>query len=735
MHNHTDSIIELENVSFTYGNSTTPALSHITLDVPRGQWLTIIGHNGSGKSTLSKILAAVSAPTAGHVTLVGIPVFYGGEIDRPAYHRARHNISYVTQNPEDQIVSTTVKDDVAFEPENLGHTPHDTARLVYEALSITQMSAYADDDPNNLSGGQQQRVAISSALAAHPDILILDEPFAYVDSAAREHILNALKKAHESGTTIVLITHHAAVAHRGDRVIEMAAGHVIRDIAASDFDNVQDDSIITIDKLETSGVSTQWLAPSSNNSDIIFEARNVSYAYDRTNTVLSHMSLSIRRGEFLAVCGPNGAGKSTLMNLISGAAQPTSGTVTSSAQRIGFVMQKAEHQLFASTVREDIAYGPKNLGLSENEVKERVNETAQFLGIEHILDRTPWELSGGQQRLAAIAGVIAMKPDMLIVDEPTAGLDTTMRAKILGMLTSLHERGTTVVMISHSLEDICAYADRAIVLNPATDILGQVSHADTQCTSTPQSRFDPRIITVFSILATFSMFAVTSWWQLALASCATVLYACTSRIPFRKLIRELHGFWIFIVCLAVFNLFFVQTGHEIKHWGILRITDDGCMASVLYAARFTFAGVIAISMLHMLPANRMTDAVEHLARPLKKLGVPVHQLALTGALTIRFLPILVRDFKSLATAQSLRGSQILHGSISSRLRSAQALLVPTFAAALRHADKLSMALDTRGFDSDAQRVPWRQMKVTWRDYIFIGVFVFYVTGLIALAFV
>ncbi|MFD0705270.1 energy-coupling factor transporter ATPase [Alloscardovia venturai] len=728
--------IELQDVSFVYGQSDAPAVSRVSLSVPRGQWLTILGHNGSGKSTLSRILAAVSAPSSGTVTLLGHHVMDEGNINRIAYHHARRDISYVTQNPEDHIVATTVKDDVAFEPENLGYQPEHTAHTVYTSLAVTGMSQYADANPLNLSGGQQQRVAIASALAPSPQLLILDEPFAFVDTASRNNILESLKKAHDAGTTIVLITHHAYVAKYGDRVIDMSQGTIVRDSTSQDWDALSRDEDITItpDALHKVNIDTSMHAK----GDVIVETHNLGFAYPDAQPVIENLDFSIARGEFLALAGPNGAGKSTLVNLISGAAKPTSGTLISHAERIGFLMQKAEQQLFADTVYNDIAFGPRNNGLSEDEVLARVHDVCKFLGIIHLLENSPWELSGGQQRLVALAGVLVMKPDLLILDEPTASLDVDAADKILTLIKRLQLSGTTIVMISHSLTEIEKYATRAIVLEQSahnaycTSRRSEESYIDAHA---PQTRFDPRVTTVLALLAMISTFTLHSIWMLALGVGATVLYATLSGIRFTQIVRSLHGFWIFIAVMGLFNLFFVQSGRELVHEGIVRITTGGAMAAILYAGRFALVGVIAIATLHMLPANRITDAVEAMSRPLKHIGIPVHELALMSALTIRFMPILTRDFKNLATAQSLRGSHILHGSLPARMRSAQALLVPAIANALRHADKLSMALDTRGFDADAHRIPWRTMQITWRDYALIAGFATYGGGIIALSFI
>ncbi|TCD53609.1 ATP-binding cassette domain-containing protein [Alloscardovia theropitheci] len=772
--------IELEHVSFTYTgiaktsdshtsavhNDSYNALHDINLSIPQGQWVTIIGTNGSGKTTLSRLLAGISAPSSGRLTLYGETVYDNSvSINREAYIQARRHISYVTQNPEDQIVGATVKDDVAFEPENLGWQPQDTAHAVYSSLDDTRMTNFANHDPHNLSGGQQQRVAFSSALAPQTELLILDEPFAFVDESARECLLETLKNIHKSGKTIILITHHTQLARYSDRVVELHNGEVKRDMSSTDYiSHVHTHGSLlppTQNNIENLGilVSSHASAQTAHNTlnshpELLVDARDISYSYTDSESGIHNFNMSIARGEFVTISGPNGSGKSTLAGMLSGALRPSLGDMNIYAKRIGFVMQRPEQQLFASTVYDDIAFGPRNFGVDPQEVDERITQITHFLGLESIIRRPVWNLSGGQQRLVALAGILVMKPDFLILDEPTAGVDTATAEKILTLLKSLHRSGTTIVMITHSLNHIQQLATRAIVLNDTGfDITSQKHEKcntpqsenthevrdNTQISAStplpsqqavPMSRFDPRVLTIVTLCVLFTSFALETPWQLFLGVVVAGAYVAMSHIQLSKLVKELHGFWLFIAFMGLFNLFFVQTGNEIIHTGMLRITDAGVWSCILYAGRFALLAVIAVSTMHILPANRITDAVESMCKPLKKIGFPVHELALTTSLSLRFLPIITHDFRNVMTAQSLRGATITHGPFSSRIKAIQALIIPSFSSALRHADKLSIALDVRGFDNLSHRVPWRIMRVTWRDYALIATYIAYLIALL-----
>ncbi|WP_418968811.1 energy-coupling factor transporter ATPase [Alloscardovia omnicolens] len=733
MLSHSPDAFRLHHVSFSYQSSSPDAVADVTLTIPRGQWVTLIGSNGSGKSTLARMLAAVSAPSSGSLDVLGTQL-YDEEtgVNRHAYVHARRRVAYVPQNPEDYIVGDTVKDDVAFEPENLGWQPDDTAQAVYEALEDTGMVSVAEQNPLHLSGGQQQRVAMSSALSSHPDILILDEPFAYVDSSARECLLHTLRTAHQRGVTIVVISHHQSLASYGDRVLEMKNGRIVRDEPSAQYKDHDALQPCTADNIRRLGIPVSTTADVSPASPLL-TVDSVSYSYESSSPVLSDFSMTVNRGEFVTISGPNGSGKSTLLSLLAGTHKPTAGTIDFSGQRVGITLQKVDKQLFASSVFDDIAFGPRSQGLSEHDVEQRVHGIAHLLGITSALNSSVWNLSGGQQRLVACAGVVAMNPDVLIVDEPTAGLDAQTSQKMLSLLETLHARGMTIIMVTHELQYIKRLATRAIVLEPPQPSQKDVNSLAT--VSAPHSTFDPRALTVSTLALLFTFFAVHSPAQLGLAVTATSAYVIMSHIRVRKFIRDIAPFTVFICCMGLFNLFFDHSGETVLDTGFIQITTGGLWTGLLYAGRFTLLASVAVSYLHILPPNRISDAVERMCAPLTRWGMPIHQLSLMSMLSVRFLPLLRRDFHDVMVAQELRGAQIKHGSLRNRLESLQALIVPAFAHALRHADNVSVALDVRGYDPDNHRVPWRVMTITWRDYVLMTVCALYIITVCSMSLV
>lgn len=522
----------LTRARLSYDGRATWALDGVSLEVRAGERLCVLGANGSGKSTLAQLLAGLEAPDEGIVELCGRVAFDGTRVDADAYREARHHTGLVFQNPEDQIVTSVVADDVAFGPENLGVDPADMRRRVEDELARVALASYAQADPARLSGGQQQRVAIAGALAMHPDMLVLDEPGAMLDVRGRRGIMRVLDRLQAAGATLVHVTHFMDEALAADRVIVMRAGKIVLEDTPrevfSHADELADAGLelplvaevahqlgaggtpcapcasCTLSARELAAqtapathASAAGDAPAPNKSQTeksldekgtnekgkdgssapALLMQNVSFAYDGA-PVLDGLSLAVAPGELVALAGHTGSGKSTLARLACALAAPTAGTVevfgvdTQDRRRrrelrglVGYVMQRPERQLFAETVYDDVAYGPRNLGLSKAEVDERVASQLELLGIAGKAGSSPFELSGGQQRLVALAGVLAMEPRLLVLDEPMSALDPRGASLLRDIVRTLHEAGRAIVLITHSMDDAAELADRVVTLD------------------------------------------------------------------------------------------------------------------------------------------------------------------------------------------------------------------------------------------------------------------------------
>ena len=510
-----DVLVRLRHVTLVYG-SDAPALDDVSLELRRGERVCVIGANGSGKSTLASVVAGLLAPDAGMVELAGERVCEDGAPDLEAYRRARRSLGLVFQNPDDQIVTSVVEDDVAFGPENLGLPPAQIRERVDRELARVALGAYAKADPSRLSGGQRQRVCIAGALALEPQVLVLDEPASLLDVRGREAILRVMGRLAKAGTTLLHVTHFMDEALQADRVIVLDHGHVALEGAPGEVfsagagtlgalglempfaarlsarlglsltcsEDALADELAARHKGGSLGTGpddpkngSSGPVPDDPPNDPVARASHVSFSYGPGTRALADVSLELRAGTSCAVVGQTGSGKSTLLRLLCGLAVPDEGTVEVcghgtarkrdrrlARRSVGYVMQHPERQLFAETVWADVAFGPTNLRLPADEVEGRVARALELVGLEGRRDASPFELSGGQRRLCAIAGVLAMDPTLLVLDEPTAGLDPTGRDRVRAILDDLRAQGIALVQVTHSMED-AARADRVVVLD------------------------------------------------------------------------------------------------------------------------------------------------------------------------------------------------------------------------------------------------------------------------------
>lgn len=558
-------MIDLFDVRFSY-DGKAPALAGVSAHVNAGEFVCILGGNGSGKSTLAKHLNALLLPDQGTVTVDGMST-----ADAECTYLIRQTAGMVFQNPDDQLVSTLVEDDVAFGPENLGIQLPELRERVTRALADVGLAGFERKETHALSGGQKQRVAIAGVLAMNPRILILDEASAMLDPRGRAGLMRVCRELHERGFTIVMITHFMEEAAQADRVIVLESGkvvcdgspahvllqedllrrlnldvpfathlsHALRTAGVAVAPTVDDDALAAeilslakdslfagaasaagqdvpanagdaVDGAQTDDAAVDGAAGETTDdtaadcADAVIRFEDVSFTYDPSEAkrkrkrapaqrqadwgnspdsiwALSDVSFAVKPGEFLGIAGHTGSGKSTLVQHMNGILKPTHGRVMvrgldmadkrSEAElrgTVGVVFQYPEHQLFAETVYKDVAFGPRNLGLSDDEADERVHCALSRVGLDFdaVSQKSPFELSGGQQRRVAFAGILAMEPSVLVLDEPAAGLDPAGRRSFLQLIARLHKQeGLAVVMVSHNMDDLAAMCDRVLVMN------------------------------------------------------------------------------------------------------------------------------------------------------------------------------------------------------------------------------------------------------------------------------
>lgn len=509
-------MIRAEQVRFQYkkrdvdGNviATEEILKGVDLTIKKGEFIALLGRNGSGKTTFLKQLNAILRPSEGTVTVDEM-----GTRDAEKLYDIRQHVGMVFQNPDNQMVAANVEEEVAFGPENMGMESDIIVARVKQALEQVRMWKRRKTAPNHLSGGQKQRIAIAGILAMHPDYIVLDEPTAMLDPKGRKEVMEALQRLNqEQEMTVILITHDMEEAALASRVILLADGQVRFDGTPEKFFGADVllaemgmEAPLSYRVQQAMGSAANLQSGAGEKRDKckidaldIFEKdkdllslQHVSYIYSPgtayEKVALDDVSLSLGKGEIVGLAGHTGSGKSTMIQLLNGLLKPTGGTVTFEGKdihakgysgnylrsRVGMVFQYPEHQMICDTVWEDVAFGPGKQGLTEEACNARVEEALRFVDLpEKYYQASPLQLSGGQKRRVAIAGVLAMHPEYIILDEPAAGLDAEGKREIFDRIRRMsREQGIGVLLVSHSMEDLAEYADRIIVLDDGKKIL------------------------------------------------------------------------------------------------------------------------------------------------------------------------------------------------------------------------------------------------------------------------
>lgn len=743
-----NSQVVLRNICFSYDDGKTWTLNNLSLTINPGERVAIVGLNGSGKSTLAKIIAGLTAPDSGYVTLCGEKVFENTTACAESYKNARKYIGALFQSPEDQIITTITEEDVAFGLENLQFPQKAMYKRISEALKTVHMEDKRYADPSTMSGGQQQRVALASAIAMNSKLLVLDEPTSMLDSFARKDVDALFDNLHKNGTTIVQITHNFEECKRANRILLLENG-ILKEVSFNGlktyFSNIELANNHVTKISENKNLTDSRFK--ENKSDLAVEISGLTVKYDKTSpAVIDDYSLTVKSGETVAIMGENGCGKSTLAKTMCGLLKANSGNITVHGisvrgktsriirqklhQTIGYVMQLPEQQLFADTVRNDVAYGPKNFGLKGNALKERVDETLRLLNLENLAEKSPFALSGGQQRLVAIAGVLACKPRVLVLDEPTAGLDFEASLRIRKILGMLHNQGVTIILITHNLQEAEDLGARLVTLkanNKASNTAkntennkNKESSTKAKTTSLLQS-FDPRATLLSCFILMLSAFSITNYIQLAILAFVTFTLTVAAKIPFIKLISSLHMIIAIFVFSGLLNILAVRTGTVLANIATIPITTDGINYAILFATRFSLVIIIGAVLVLTMSQTTLNESCTRLLSTLRHIGIPTQEIALIMSLALRFLPTLSVEAHSVALAQIARGSSIRDGSFKQRVHAITALIVPGFAGVIRHADILALALDARCYTPGAERTHLHSWKMRIKDVLLLVV--------------
>jgi energy-coupling factor transport system ATP-binding protein len=530
-----DQIIRLLDVSFTYPDAHRPALSGVSLEVGRGEVVVIMGATGAGKTTLAKCLNR-TIPSFQPGRLEGEIWIAGRRMVHDAVADLAGVVGLVSQDFEAQLFSTNVAQEVAFGLEQLGVPTEEIQERVAKVLRMVGLTEFEHRDPATLSGGEKQRLAIAAVLALHPPILVLDEPSTDLDPLGKTQIFALLRRLREAGLTIMVVEHEIAAATHADRLVLMSEGRIVADdrpqnllwkvarleslgVRPHDLDRLgcalgRTTHVASVDEAEAlvrpliSSSATVPMTDGDSTGPILLEVDDVRYDYDNGVHALAGVSLSIRCGEFIALIGQNGSGKTTLAKHLNGLLQPHAGAVRLDghdlrelpfrrvAAEVGYVFQNPDHQIFAATVRDEVSFGLRNFGCNADEMSERVTAALRAVGLEGCEEMDPFLFAKGQRQRLAVASLLVLRPRLLILDEPTTGLDYTEQRRMMDLVVRLHREGMTVLMITHSPWVVAEYARRGILMrNGRIELDGPPRDLFAEEELLAQCHFEPPVIT------------------------------------------------------------------------------------------------------------------------------------------------------------------------------------------------------------------------------------------------
>jgi energy-coupling factor transporter ATP-binding protein EcfA2 len=514
------SIIDIDSLSYKYPNATTKALDNIDFKLTEPGFTAIMGPTGAGKTTFSLTLNGL-IPQFYEGTMEGSVHVLGIDTKRYRIQRLVQHVGLVMQDPESQVFGMNVLADVMFGPANLGLSYDEVMARARRALNLVGLVGFGKRSPSDLSGGEKQRLAVASVLAMHPEILVLDEPTSELDPVGREEVYQAVDRLREDGDVTILAIEHSPdeVVSRAENLVVFSEGKMAyvgtpKDIfrnapKAHDLGIRIPESAELGWKLHEAGIIEQQQIPltvdeafelispwiierkdrlakcyakpcscdAEGEKEVILSVQDLSHSYSDEIHALRGVSLDVHKGEFIALVGQNGAGKTTLAKHFNGLLRPTKGRVIVDgkdaagqaiydlAKVVGYVFQNPDHQIFSATVWEEAAYGLKVQGITGEKAKERVANVLELVGLSDLLELNPFTLSKGDRQKLAVASILAIEPQVLVIDEPTTGLDARGAEGMMTLIDHLNKLGHTVIIITHDMKLVAEYATRVIAMS------------------------------------------------------------------------------------------------------------------------------------------------------------------------------------------------------------------------------------------------------------------------------
>ena len=711
--------VSVKQLCFSYENAPEPAVQDVSFELDSGSYTVIAGVNGSGKSTTARIIAGLLQPSAGTVEIAdGL------------------RTGFVFQSPKDQLICGVVARDTAFGPQCQSLPDSEIELRTIESLKSTGILDYAMHKSMFLSLGQTQKAALSGILAINPDILILDESVSMLDPKSREEIFTFLDMLHKKKRTILHITHDSDAISRAKDIIVMNGGKIIWKGNSSSFFADKTGSVYR----SVFGTPLENRSCFQNKTqnrpaqEILLKAENISFSYG-THAVLKNISFSLKRGTLTALTGASGSGKTTLLEILAGLKKHDSGTVRSAGKPL-LCQQNSDAALFEVFAADDVAFGPRNSGIKGKELLECVKTAMNRVNLpfEEFASKQTNCLSGGQKRRLSVAGIIAMKGDILLFDEPSAGLDGAAKYTVMHLLRSLAESGKTVLFTTHHYDE-AQFADTSITLEKASLIAPDFSpeeenKADGQKTVLTEQKpsagiFSPeyfskmldslsenqaeqkrlqKLPAVIKYILFIALFAVSVAVQ-PVSLCAallpvTILYALCSCCPAKKLFRSLIKILPFLLFFCILQMIFAPASANdtvvlpYKYFFVTAGKLWQCLRIILHT-ECALCCICAFSS--SATENDILKGFSDLLAPLRLLKIPVKYPVILMEIIFRFIPLLLDEAISIIKIQLVRGGLKDEKGFFGKIRAIIPLIVPLIIQTVRRAEILADAMTVRGF--------------------------------------
>jgi energy-coupling factor transport system ATP-binding protein len=552
-----DAAVALEDVSFTYRSANRPALVNVRFSQRVGEMVGVMGAAGTGKSSLARCLNAI-IPEFEHGRFAGNVRIHGRAVNGSRVCDMAPSVGMVFQDFEAQLFSTNVAHEVAFAMEQVGLAPQEILARLGPALAAVGLAGFEDRDPTSLSGGEKQRLAIASVLAVQPSVIVLDEPTTDLDPEGRAEVFDLIRKLRDRGLSLLIVEHETEEMRECDRIVVIRDAQVVADgppnriLADTNLLNECgirppglnlvldalgiDGHARNVDEAETiirrslhlpagfepkPDTSAAQTEPASTTGPPLVEVDNLTHVYGGAVRALDDVSLRIDPGEFVAIIGQNGSGKTTLAKEIVGLLEPKAGRVmlagrdrsalrpAEAAAMVGYVFQNPDHQIFAGTVAQEVAFGPRNFGLPPDEIERRCDRVLKAVGLDAMRDKDPFLLGRGERQRLAVASILVLEPRLLILDEPTTGLDYPQQRRMMHLISELNRAGTAIVIITHTPWLVAEYSRRAVLMRKGRKLFdGAVRDLFTQEELLASAAF--RVPEVTALSRRFGMVALSA---------------------------------------------------------------------------------------------------------------------------------------------------------------------------------------------------------------------------------